>query len=336
MQASNEQLLWMYRRMQLIRQYEDTLAMVYFEGKLPPQIQKGLAFDIGGGTIPGEMHLSAGQEAAAVATCVHLKKEDSVWGTHRAHHFAIAKGVPLDALTAEMLGKVDGLSRGKGGHMHLYDVANNFVCNGIVGAGIPHACGAALAAKMKGTGSVAVAEFGDGAANEGSFHESLNLASLWRLPVVFVCQDNNYGISVPKKASTAIESHADRAAGYGIPGVRVLENDAVAMFTAAGEAIERARRGEGPTLIEMKVDRYYGHFQGDPEGYRPKGEVRALKAGDPILRLERQLTEQGLLDAAAVAAAKAEAKQQVDAAMTYARNSPYPEAAEAFMHVFAE
>ena len=119
MQASNEQLLWMYRRMQLIRQYEDTLAMVYFEGKLPPQIQKGLAFDIGGGTTPGEMHLSAGQEAAAVATCVHLKKEDSVWGTHRAHHFAIAKGVPLDALTAEMLGKVDGLSRGKGGHMHL-------------------------------------------------------------------------------------------------------------------------------------------------------------------------------------------------------------------------
>jgi pyruvate dehydrogenase E1 component alpha subunit len=335
MQPTAEQLLWMYRRMLLIRQYEDTLAMVYFEGKLPPNIQKGLAFDIGGGTIPGEMHLSAGQEAAAVGVCVHLRKEDSVWGTHRAHHFAIAKGVPLDRMSAEMLGKVDGLCRGKGGHMHLYDTEHNFACNGIVGAGIPHACGAALAAQFRKTDAVAIAEFGDGAANEGSFHESLNLASLWRLPVVFVCQDNKYGISVSKKASTAVESNAERAAGYGMPGIKVGENDAVAMFAAAGEAIDRARRGEGPTLIEMQVDRYYGHFQGDPEGYRPKGEVRALKARDPILRLERQLVEQGLLDDAAVKAARAEAKQQVDAAMTFARNSAYPEAAEAFMHVFS-
>ncbi|MDE2368788.1 MAG: thiamine pyrophosphate-dependent dehydrogenase E1 component subunit alpha [Burkholderiales bacterium] len=335
MQATPEHKLWMYRRMLLIRDYEDTLAMVYFEGKLPPKIQKGLAFDIGAGTIPGEMHLSAGQEAAAVGTCVHLTQADSVWGTHRSHHFAIAKDVPLDRMTAEIFGKVDGLSRGKGGHMHLYDAAHNYACNGIVGAGIPHACGAALAAQMKGSGAVAVAEFGEGAANEGAFHESLNLASLWRLPVVFVCQDNNYGISVSKKASTAIASHADRAAGYGIPGVKVTENDALAMHDAAGEAIARARRGEGPTLIEMKVDRYYGHFQGDPEGYRPKGEVRGLKARDPIGLLERHLIEQGLLDADGAKAERETAKQQVAAAIAFARASAYPQAAEAYEQVFA-
>jgi len=336
MQPTREQLLWMYRQMVLIREYEDTLAMVYFEGKLPPKIQKGLAFDIGAGSIPGEMHLAAGQEAAAVGVCAHLQPQDSVWGTHRAHHFAIAKGVDLKRMTAEMFGKVDGLSRGKGGHMHLYDADARFACNGIVGAGIPHACGAALAARMQGTGAVAVAEFGDGAVNEGSFHESLNLASLWNLPVVFVCQDNKYGISVSKKSSTAVESNVVRAAGYAMPGVAVDENDATLMCAAAGEAIARARRGDGPTLIEMKVDRYYGHFQGDPETYRPKGEVKALKANDPIARLQKQLQEQGLLDADGVADAKAQAKRQVAEAIEFARASAYPDAAEAFQHVFAQ
>lgn len=335
MQPSPNQLQWMYERMLLIREYEDTLAMVYFEGKLPPKIQKGLAFDIGAGTIPGEMHLAAGQEAAAVAVCAHLAQADSVWGTHRGHHFAIAKGVDLPRMTAEIFGKVDGLSRGKGGHMHIYDAAVNYACNGIVGGGIPHACGAALSAKMRGTGAVAVAEFGEGAANEGSFHESLNLASLWKLPVVFFIQDNNYGISVNKKTSTAVASHVERAAGYAMPGVQVNENDAVQMFAVAGQAIERARRGEGPTLVEVKVDRYYGHFQGDPETYRPKGEVKALKAGDPILRLERQMVEAGLLDDAGKAAARAQAKQEVAAAIQFARDSAYPAAAEAVMHVFA-
>ncbi|MGY3894579.1 thiamine pyrophosphate-dependent dehydrogenase E1 component subunit alpha [Aeromonas enterica] len=336
MHPTHEQLQWMYQRMLLIREYEDTLALVYFEGKLPPAIQKGLAFDIGAGSIPGEMHLSAGQEAAAAAVCVHLHQADSVWGTHRAHHFAIAKGVSLERMTAEIFGKIDGLCRGKGGHMHLYDTEHNFACNGIVGAGIPHAVGAALAAQLQGTGAIAVAEFGDGAANQGSFHESLNLASLWRLPVVFVCQDNNYGISVSKQASTSVASNVERAAGYGMPGIQVTENDAVAMFAAAGTAIARARRGEGPTLIEMQVDRYYGHFQGDPEGYRPKGEVRNLKQRDPILRLERQLLEQGLLDETAVKTAREQAKRQVADAIAFARASAYPEVTEAFQHVFAE
>ena len=336
MKPTTDQLLWMHRQMLLIREFEDTLAVVYFEGKLPPKIQKGLAFDIGAGTIPGEMHLAAGQEAAAVATCVHLSKDDSVWGTHRAHHFAIAKGVDLKRMAAEIFGKVDGLSRGKGGHMHLYDPAVNFACNGIVGAGIPHACGAALAAKLRGSGAVAVAEFGEGAVNEGAFHESLNLASLWKLPVVFVVQDNNYGISVPKKTSTAVADNSVRAAGYAMPGVSVPENDALQMFTAIGEAIARARRGEGPTLVEVKVDRFYGHFQGDPESYRPKGETKAIKAHDPIPRLERALLEAGVLDDAAKAAARADAKRQVAEAIQFARDSAYPAAEEAVMQVFAQ
>lgn len=336
MKPTKEHSLWMYNRMLLIRAYEDALATVYFEGKLPPHIQKGLAFDIGAGLIPGEMHLSAGQEAAAAAVCVHLKQEDSVWGTHRAHHFAIAKGVPLGRMTAEIFGKVDGLCRGKGGHMHLYDPASNFACNGIVGAGIPHACGAGLAALMKKNGAVAIAEFGDGAANQGSFHESLNIAGLWKLPVVFVCQDNNYGISVAKGVSTAVQSNAERGAAYDMPGVRVDENDAVAMYAAAGEAIARARRGEGPTLIEMKVDRYYGHFQGDPETYRPKGEVKALKADDPIMRLERELTTAGALDDAGVKAARENAAAQVARAIAFARASAYPSPDELARHVFIE
>nr|WP_305729557.1 thiamine pyrophosphate-dependent dehydrogenase E1 component subunit alpha [Pseudomonas yamanorum] len=321
--------------MVLIRHYEDTLAMVYFEGKLPPKIQKGLAFDIGAGTIPGEMHLSAGQEAAAVGICAHLHKSDSVWGSHRSHHFAIAKGVPLDRMTAEIFGKVEGLCRGKGGHMHLYDPEHHFVSNGIVGAGIPHACGAAWAAQYRQTGAVAIAEFGEGASNQGAFHESLNLASLWKLPVVFVCQDNNYGISISKKVSTSVASIADRAIAYDIPGVRVEENDAQRIFEVAGKAIERARRGEGPTLIEVKVDRYYGHFQGDPETYRPKGEVKSLKTKDPIVLLESQLLSAQQISPDEIIAIRSSAKAQVDAAIDFARSGTYPDAAEVTQNVFA-
>ena len=208
MEATAEQLLWMYVKMIEIREYEETMAKVYLEAKLPPKIQKGLAFDIGAGPVPGEMHLAAGQEPVAVGVCAHLRREDTVVGAHRPHHFAIAKGVDLDAMTAEMFGKATGLGRGKGGHMHLFDPAVKFSCSGIVGAGAPQACGAALAAKKLGTDRVAVAFFGEGAANQGAFHEALNLAALWTLPVVFVVEDNKYGISVEKSASTAIASNA--------------------------------------------------------------------------------------------------------------------------------
>jgi TPP-dependent pyruvate/acetoin dehydrogenase alpha subunit len=185
MQPTHEQLMWMYETMLVIRDFEETMVKVYLEGTLPPHIQKGLAFDIGGGLVPGEMHLAAGQEPVAVGVCAHLRPDDTVVGTHRPHHFAIAKGVPLDAMAAEVFGKVTGLGRGKGGHMHLFDPAHQFSCSGIIGASLPPACGAALAAKKLGTDRGAVAFFGDGAANQGSFHESLNLAGLWKLPVMF-------------------------------------------------------------------------------------------------------------------------------------------------------
>lgn len=335
MPASAEQKLWMYETMSLIRHYEDTMGMAYFQGKLPPKIQPGLAFDIGAGPVPGEMHLSAGQEAAAVGACIHLDENDSVWGTHRAHHFAIAKGVDLNRLTAEIFGKVTGLCRGKGGHMHLFDPSVKFACSGIVGAGIPQAVGAGLASKLAGSRSVALAEFGDGAANQGTFHEALNMAGLWKLPCVFVCQDNNYGISVNKQSSTAIGSNADRAASYGIPGVAIDTNDADRVFDAVGEAVERARSGGGSTLIEVKVDRFYGHFQGDPETYRPKGEVEMLKRDDALKAYETRLKEQQVLTDDVVAEIEARVKSKVDEAFNFARESDYPVAEEALQHVFA-
>jgi len=336
MTPTTEQRLWMYETMWLIRTFEDTLALAYFEGKLPPKIQAKLAFDLGAGPIPGEMHLAAGQEAAAVGACAHLTREDSVWGTHRAHHFAIAKGVDLDRMAAEIFGKVTGLGRGKGGHMHLFDTEAHFACSGIVGAGIPQAVGAALAYRKLGTGAVALAEFGEGASNQGSFHEALNMAGLWKLPCVFVCQDNNYGISVNKAASTAVESIATRAVGYGMPGVRVAENDADQVFAAVGEAVARARAGGGPTLIEVKVDRFYGHFQGDPETYRPKGEVESLKKKDALKAYEARLKAEGVLDDARQKELRDRARALVEAAIAFARQSDYPAADEAFRHVFVE
>lgn len=334
MEPTTDQLLWMYETMVAIRTYEETMAKVYLEGKLPPNIQKGLAFDIGSGPVPGEMHLAAGQEPVAVGVCAHLRKEDTVVGTHRPHHFAIAKGVPLDKMTAEMFGKVTGLGHGKGGHMHLFDPEHKFSCSGIIGASLPPACGAALAAKKQGKDWVAVAFFGDGAANQGSFHESLNLAALWKLPVVFICEDNKYAISVEKVESTSVAWNADRAAAYGIPGVLVERNDALEVFQAAGAAIARARRGDGPTLIEVKTDRYLGHFQGDAEGYRPKGETDELRKHDPIPLLAEFLHKHGVMDAARERELTDRAKARVAAAYEFARTSPYPNPEDALLHVF--
>ncbi len=329
-----DQLLWMYETMLVIRDFEERMVNIYLEGKLPPAIQHGLAFDIAGGPVPGEMHLAAGQEPVPVGVCAHLRQDDTVVGTHRPHHFAIAKGVPLDRMAAELFGKATGLSRGKGGHMHLFDPEHNFSCSGIEGASLPPATGAALAAKKLGRDSVAVAFFGEGAANQGTFHEALNLAGLWKLPVVFVCEDNRWAISVPKARSTAIASNADRAAGYGMPGVSVNHNDPVEMFRAAGAAIVRARSGEGPTLIEMQTDRYLGHFQGDAEVYRPKDEAGELREHDPIPRLAAVMRADGVLTDTADEQIRARAAERVTEAYDFARESPLPDAAEALENVF--
>jgi pyruvate dehydrogenase E1 component alpha subunit len=334
MQANKEKLLWMYETMLEIRDYEETMANVYLEGKLPPHIQKGLAFDIGSGPVPGEMHLAAGQEPVAVGVCAHLKKEDTVVGTHRPHHFAIAKGVPLDKMTAEIFGKVTGLGKGKGGHMHLFEPEHRFSCSGIIGASLPPACGAGLAARKMGKDWVAVAFFGDGAANQGSFHESLNLAALWQLPVIFVCEDNKWAISVPKSESTCVEWVADRASAYGIPGVLVPNNDALEVYEAVAPLIERARSGGGPGLIEVKTDRYLGHFQGDPETYRPKDEVANLRKNDPIPKLAGVLQSLGMMTEGEQGAILARAKKRVADAFAFARESAYPEAQAALDDVF--
>jgi pyruvate dehydrogenase E1 component alpha subunit len=327
MNLTKEQLLAMYRQMWTIRHFEDDMAAAYMEGKTP-------AFDIGSGPVPGEMHLAAGQEPVAVGACMHLRKEDTVVGTHRPHHFAIAKGIALNKLTAEIFGKATGLGKGKGGHMHLFDVEHKFSCSGIIGASFPPACGAALAAKKMGKDWVAVAFAGEGAANQGAFHEALNLAALWKLPVIFIIEDNAWAISVSKRQSTAIPDNSQRAAGYGIPGVRVDENDVLAVYEVVGEAVQRARRGEGPSLIEVKTDRFYGHFQGDPELYRPKDEVPTLRANDPILRFGKQLLEQGIATQADLDAARDAAKADVDAAFAFARQSPYPAPESALEDVF--
>ncbi|SEP62985.1 thiamine pyrophosphate-dependent dehydrogenase E1 component subunit alpha [Thalassovita taeanensis] len=325
---SKSQVLWMYEVMEKARYYEDTMAAVYMEGKSPK-------FDIGAGTVPGEMHLAAGQEPCAAGVCVHLRPDDAVTATHRPHHVAIAKGVDLKKMTAEIFGKAEGLAGGRGGHMHLLDPAANFSCSGIIAQGTSPAVGAALATKMKGTDAVAVAYLGDGAANQGGFHEALNLAALWKLPVIFVIEDNGWGISVSKEKSTSVPDNSVRAAGYGIPGVHIAENDTLKLFDAAKEAVARARRGEGPTLIEVETYRYYGHFQGDPETYRPKGEVAALKAKDPIKRLRDAAIADGTMTEAEADAALARAKAEVDEAFAFARAATEPAPEDALTAVFA-
>jgi pyruvate dehydrogenase E1 component alpha subunit len=262
-----------------------------------------------------------------------LTDNDTVTGTHRPHHFAIAKGISLKPLAAEMFGKVTGLGRGKGGHMHLFSLDKKFGCSGIVGAGMPQACGAALAAKMQGKDWVTVTFFGEGAANQGAFHESLNLAAIWKLPVIFICEDNKYAISVTRQESTAIANNADRAIGYGIPGVRVENNDAVEVYDVVGEAVARARRGEGPSLIEVSTDRYFGHFQGDAEAYRPENEVKKLRENDPIERLQKQLKDGGMTESEETRIQE-RSKAAVQEAYTFARESAYPDASEATRHVF--
>lgn len=324
---SSKDLVWMYKKMVESRYFEETLVNIYSEGKTP-------IFNIGAGTIPGEMHLSAGQEPAAVGMCVHLTADDTVAATHRPHHQAVAKDVDLKKMMAEIFGKVTGLGKGKGGHMHLFDPKVHFSCGGIIGAGIPHAVGAALASQKRGTQHVAVAFIGEGAANAGSFHESLNLASLWKLPFILVIENNKYGISVPQDKSTCIASNDLRASAYGIPGELVKNNDPIAMYEASKRAVERARKGEGPTIIEIETDRYLGHFQGDPEVYRDKNEVPELKKNDPIRKMRKNLIDTGILSEEEAVNYEEEVKKLVDDAVAFARESDYPAPEAAMEDVF--
>ncbi len=325
---SPDTLREMHYQLVRIRLFEETIQKVYFEGKTP-------AFDIAAGTVPGEMHLAAGQEPVAVGVAAHLRPSDAVTATHRSHHIALAHGMDIRKLAAEIFGKETGLGHGKGGHMHLFDPATNFGCSGIIAEGMPTAVGHALAFKKQGKDDIAVSFFGEGAANQGAFHESLNLAALWGLGVVFVCEDNAWAISVPKDKATAIANNSDRAAAYGMPGVLVADNDVVAIYEAAGEAVSRARRGGGPSLIEVKTDRLFGHFEGDAQAYRSKEEMALLQERDGVRAFERRLIDTGGMTAQDAQGAWDRARAEVDDAIEFARSSPYPEPSAALQHVFA-
>lgn len=316
----------LYETMVLSRTYEQAILREY-------HADKGPGFDIGKGLVPGEMHLSAGQEPVAAGVCAHLTTDDAVTATHRPHHLAVAHGVDLRRMTAEIFGREDGLGRGRGGHMHLFDPDTHFSCSGIIAEGFPPALGQAFAFKRRGTDRIAVAVTGEGAANQGAFHESLNLAALWALPVVFVVEDNDWGISVPRSMSTAIDSNATRAVAYGIPGERVEDNDVEAVYDAARRAVARARAGEGPSLIEVHTLRLWGHFEGDAQGYRP--DLEEAPSHDPIPRYEALLRGDGVLDDAAVERVRSEASDRVEDAIAFAKNSPVPDPATATSYAFA-
>ena len=323
---TTEMLTGMYADMVTARHYEQRLQEEYLEGKQP-------AFDISAGPIPGELHLAAGHEASAVGVCHHLREDDAVTAPHRPHHIAIAKDVDLKRMTAEIFGRETGLSSGKGGHMHLFDPEANFACSGIIAQGCPPAAGAGLAAKKRGEDSVAVAFLGEGAVSQGGFLESLNFASVHDLPVVFVIEDNDWAISMPKDRITAPEDASRRADGFDMPGVRVDQDDAVEIYEVAGEAVGRARDGNGPTLLEVQVHRRMGHFMGDPQTYRPETDQELHQQRDSIVRIEEDLRDAGV-DDDRLAELREEAEARVEEAIEWAKDQPEPEPAAAHEGAF--
>lgn len=288
------------------------------------------------GLMHGTMHLSIGQEASATGTCMALRPDDAITSTHRGHGHCIGKGADLTRMMAELLAKESGYCRGRGGSMHIADVeGGNLGANGIVAGGIPIAAGAALAYQLRGEDRVVACFFGDGAANEGAFHEAVNLAAIWKLPVVFVCENNKYGMSFSTEKSMAIDCVADRAKGYGIPGVTVDGNDVAAVYDAVTAAVERARRGDGPTLVENVTYRWKGHSKSDKNLYRTKEEISEWREKDPIARFEVQAVEHGLLIDEDVAAVRAEAMEQMRDAVRAANAAPDAAPTDLLAAVFA-
>ena len=323
---SEHRLRALYADMVTARYYEERLQEEYLEGKQP-------AFDISAGPIPGELHLAAGQEAAAVGVCHHLRDDDVVTAPHRPHHVAIAKGVDLERMTAEIFGRETGVSRGKGGHMHLFDPEVNFACSGIVAQGCPPAVGAGLAAKKRNTDGVAVAYLGEGAVDQGGFLESLNLAAVHDLPVVFVVEDNDWAISMPQERVTDVEFTSERADGFEKEGIHVDRDDAVAVYEAAAEAVGRARDGNGPTVLSVQVHRRMGHFMGDPQSYRSDEDQAAAMDRDSIERMEAHLRDHGVGDDA-MAEIRDAAHERVDDAIAWAKEQPKPGPESAYENVF--
>lgn len=307
------------RQMYTIRAFEEMAEQLYALGK-----------------IHGTMHLSIGMEASAVGAIAALRDNDLIFSTHRGHGHCIAKGADLNRMMAEFMGKANGYCRGRGGSMHIADVAGgNLGANGVVGGGLASAMGVGLGLKMQGLDKVCLCFFGDGAANLGPFHESLNMAAIWDLPVVYVCENNQYAMSYSVKRAFAIERISDRAAAYGIPGETVDGNDLLVVYEAVGRAVARARAGEGPSLVENVTYRWRGHSKSDANRYRTQEEIEAWKQKDPIKRFRTRLIEAGVVSADGADEIEREAYTAIDAAVAFAEASPEPDLATIEEGVYA-
>lgn len=320
MNVSKESMKDMYLRMRRIREFETKAQSMFADGK-----------------IPGFVHLYLGEEAVATGVCECLQDDDYITSTHRGHGHIIAKGGDLKFMMAELCGKSTGYCKGKGGSMHIADRDKGILgANGIVGAGHNISLGAGLSAQYRGTDQVCVCFFGDGSTNQGTFHESLNLASIWKLPIVFVCENNHYGISMSSDRHMGIKDVADRGAAYGIPGIAVDGNDVLAVNEAAAEAVARARKGQGPTLLECKTYRWRGHFEGDPGNYKPKEEQEAWVKKDPIPRFAAFLKENKILTEAELAALDEQVKNELADAVRFADESPEPAPESVVQDVYSD
>jgi acetoin:2,6-dichlorophenolindophenol oxidoreductase subunit alpha len=317
---SKDQLLDFYRQMVKVRE---------FELRAINERRAGL--------IPGFIHSCVGQEATAVGACAALNRDDVITSTHRGHGHLVAKGGDPKYMMAELAARSDGYCGGKGGSLHMTDFDLGILgANGIVAGGIPMAVGAALAFQMRREPRVALAFFGDGAVNEGAFHEAANLAGLWKLPVIFFCENNLYGEGTPQEKQAPVKDVSIRAAGYAFPGVIVDGNDVLAVYEATRAAAVRARAGEGPTFIEAKTYRYRGHYEGDPMVYRPQGEMQAWKARDPIAGFRQRLLENEVATQAEITAVEQAIQTELDAAVEFAANSPHPAPESALVGVYGD
>lgn len=318
---TKEQLLEMYEKMELAR---------FFDLQLSKLFSRGL--------VHGMTHYSVGEEAANIGAIYPLRKEDLMYSNHRGHAQTITKGIEIDRMMAEILGKATGQCKGRGGSMHVYSVENgNMGCNGIVGGGHGLSTGAALAQKMQKTDNVVVCCMGDGATNEGSFHECLNMASIWDLPLIFLVINNEYGISMAQKNAMNIERIADRSVAYGIKGIYVEDgNDVLAVYDAMSEAIDHARSGKGPVLLEVKTYRWFGHSASDPGAYRTREEVEAWKEKDPNVAFRKYLISKKIATEAELDAIRDKAENEIQEAIEFAKNSPFSEPHVAFEDNYAD
>jgi TPP-dependent pyruvate/acetoin dehydrogenase alpha subunit len=314
------ELIDLYGKMLTIRRFEERVALEFKRE-----------------TIPGVVHSYIGQEAVAVGVCANLRRDDRIVSNHRGHGHCIAKGADLNRMMAEIYGRKTGYCKGKGGSMHIADFSIGMLgANGIVAAGLPIAVGTALAAQLEGGDRVSVVFFGDGACSEGEFHESLNLASIWTLPIIFACENNHYGVNTPVRDAMAVEHVAERAAAYAMPGTVVEGNDLEAVYRATRDAVVSARSGEGPSLLEFKTYRWRAHFESNAIlDLRPLEEIEAWKRKCPIAHIERRLLREGILNREDLAGLDAEVLARIEEAVRFALASPLPEPAEALEDVFS-